>query len=308
MTRVNCVRWALIIVTLWPAALCAQGHSSEPNVMKVTGSQDLPVFAFLNHWKAAILRSDRETLATLYTTVPLAQARAPQGNSQNPSEEPAFWSALAAKGLASRDPKVLEVQQPQPGIAILILRVEPTLRTGTIARPFVVSVAQDWIRQGSDWRIYLTHRSDLSPNPPRRLPLPAKPNVDLYPPPEEAPAEIAAALSSAAKDHKHVILVYGGNRGYDCHVLDATFHSKQIAPLVNANYHVVHVNVGEEDKNLNLAKKYEVPLDKDVPSLAVLDSSGTLLYSQKNGEFESTVRIGPEDVVQFLNRWKPIHN
>ncbi|MGH9640357.1 MAG: thioredoxin family protein, partial [Bryobacteraceae bacterium] len=73
-------------------------------------------------------------------------------------------------------------------------------------------------------------------------------------------------------------------------------------------YHVVHVNVGEEDKNLNLAKKYEVPLDKGVPSLAVLDSSGALLYSQKNGEFESTVRIGPEDVIQFLNRWKPTHN
>ena len=27
--------------------------------------------------------------------------------------------------------------------------------------------------------------------------------------------------------------------------------------------------------------------------------------SQKQGEFESTTRIGPEDVVAFLNRWKP---
>jgi hypothetical protein len=27
--------------------------------------------------------------------------------------------------------------------------------------------------------------------------------------------------------------------------------------------------------------------------------------SQKKGEFESTTRIGPEDVVQFLKQWKP---
>jgi hypothetical protein len=88
-------------------------------------------------------------------------------------------------------------------------------------------------------------------------------------------------------------------------VLDATFHSKTIAPLVNENFHVVHVNVGDYDKNLDLAKKYEIPLEKGVPSLAILDASGKLLVSQKKGEFESTVRLGPEDVVQFLKQWKP---
>ena len=101
----------------------------------------------------------------------------------------------------------------------------------------------------------------------------------------------------ATKDHKRVLLVFGGNWCYDCHVLDATFHSKEIAPLVNANYHVVHVNVGDYDKNLDLAKKYEIPLEKGVPSLAILDPDGKLVVSQKKGEFESTVRIGPEDVV-----------
>jgi thioredoxin-related protein len=140
-----------------------------------------------------------------------------------------------------------------------------------------------------------------------RLPEPAKPNIQLYPDPEEAPAEIAAALAAAAKDHKRVLLVFGGNWCYDCHVLDTTFRSKQIAPLVNENYHVVHVSVGNYDKNLDLAKKYEIPLEKGVPSLAVLDPDGKLVVSQKKGEFESTTRIGPEDVVQFLKQWRPQH-
>ena len=52
---------------------------------------------------------------------------------------------------------------------------------------------------------------------------------------------------------------------------------------------------------------YEIPLEKGVPSLAILAPDGTLLVSQKKGEFESTVRIGPEDVLEFLNKWKPQH-
>jgi thiol:disulfide interchange protein len=105
-----------------------------------------------------------------------------------------------------------------------------------------------------------------------------------------------------------VILVFGANWCYDCHVLDATFHSKDFAGVVSANYHVVHINVGDEgDKNLDLAEKYGVPLKKAVriPSLAVLDPDGKVIYSQKNGEFDDSVRIGPDDVAAFLTKWKP---
>ena len=156
-----------------------------------------------------------------------------------------------------------------------------------------------------EWKIIATQRGDLAAKEARRLPEPAKPNTQLYPPPEEAQTEISSALAAAAKDHKRVLLVFGGNWCYDCHVLDATFRSKAFAPLVNANYHVIHINVGNYDVNLDLAKKYEIPLEKGVPSLAILDPDGTLVVSQKKGEFESTVRIGPEDVVDFLKKWKP---
>ena len=48
----------------------------------------------------------------------------------------------------------------------------------------------------------------------------------------------------------------------------------------------------------------QVQPDK-VPSLAVLDENGRLITSQRNGEFDSAVRIGPGDVRQFLEQWKP---
>ncbi|MGO9591946.1 MAG: thioredoxin family protein, partial [Candidatus Acidiferrales bacterium] len=127
-----------------------------------------------------------------------------------------------------------------------------------------------------------------------------------YPPAQEAPSEIKAALARAARDHKRVILVFGGNWCYDCHVLNATFHSKDIAPLVDANFHVVHVNIGDDyDKNLDLAGKYKVPLKRGVPALVVLDPDGSIVYTQQEGEFENSMRLSPADVTEFLKKWAP---
>lgn len=274
--------------------------SDEP-IEKVASS----AFEPLDRWKAAVLSGDKSALADLYMKTPPALAKTPQGQTQDPAEEPAYWSSLRPEGLSRFDVKVLEVKNPQPGVKGFVLRYELKFQTPAGEKSGVISGSQVWVQKLGEWRIVSTQRGALAENAPRRLPEPAKPNVQLYHDPAEAPADIAAALAAASRDHKRVILVFGGNWCYDCHVLDTTFHSKQIAPLVDENYHVVHVNVGEYDKNLDLTKKYEIPLEKGVPSLAILDPDGKLVVSQKKGEFESTTRIGPEDVVEFLKKWKP---
>jgi len=138
----------------------------------------------------------------------------------------------------------------------------------------------------------------------KTLPAPTEKRV-IYLENVDAKAEIAEALANAAKTHRRVILVFGGNWCYDCHVLDTAFRSSEIAPIVNKGFIVVHVNIGEYNKNLDLADKYDVPLKKGVPASAVLESDGTLLYSQKHGEFESARSMSKEEVLAFLEKWKP---
>jgi uncharacterized protein YyaL (SSP411 family) len=111
-------------------------------------------------------------------------------------------------------------------------------------------------------------------------------------------------LSHAGPAHRRVLLVFGGNWCYDCHVLDAAFHEPDLAALLNRHFIVVHVDVGNYDKNLDLTEKYKVPLNKGVPALAVLAPDGTLLYSQQHGEFESARSLDPDDLIAFLNKWK----
>jgi hypothetical protein len=61
----------------------------------------------------------------------------------------------------------------------------------------------------------------------------------------------------------------------------------------------------DEGKNPDLVQKYEIPLNKGIPALAIAESDGKLVVSQKNGEFEDARGLTPEVLLEFLGRWKP---
>ena len=128
---------------------------------------------------------------------------------------------------------------------------------------------------------------------------------EIYPDPAQARVDLAAALRTAAQSHKHILLDFGGNWCPDCQVLDLYFHDATNRPLLEAGFILVHVNIGREDANLDLAGQYQVPLAKGVPALAVLSERGKLLYSQKGGEFEAMRRMDSSAVTAFLRQWKP---
>jgi thiol:disulfide interchange protein len=132
-----------------------------------------------------------------------------------------------------------------------------------------------------------------------------KKEKEIYNESADARAELKEALEKATAEHKRVIVVFGANWCYDCHVLDKAFHSADLAPILAANYEVVHVDIGRGEKNQDLMTKYEVPMKRGIPGLAVLDADGKLVYSQKNGEFENARALAPEDFLAFLNRWRP---
>ena len=129
---------------------------------------------------------------------------------------------------------------------------------------------------------------------------------DIYPDPAQAKVDLTSALKTAAKTHRRILLDFGGNWCGDCHVLDMYLHNADNLPILESNFVLVHVNVGQYDANLDVAEKYNIPLKRGVPAIAVLSQTGKLLYSQKSGEFESMRRMDPSAVTRFLMQWKPV--
>lgn len=133
---------------------------------------------------------------------------------------------------------------------------------------------------------------------------PVAAKADLYPANADANQEIQEALKRAVSEKKRVLLVFGANWCYDCRVLDRALHEGAAGRIVNESFLLVHVDIGEGEKNPEMVKTYRIPINKGVPAVAVLNSDGKLLYSSGDGEFESARTMLKRDLVTFLNRWK----
>jgi thiol:disulfide interchange protein len=126
-------------------------------------------------------------------------------------------------------------------------------------------------------------------------------NRELYSETANPSADIAAAMKTARPAHKRILLEFGGNWCGDCQLLDYYYRQAPNAELLANHYVVVRVDIGHMDHNMDIASRYHVPVAKGVPALAVLDSSGKLLYSERDKEFEHS---SPEAITVFLDHWK----
>jgi len=248
-------------------------------------------FAPLEQWKAALAGQDAGAMRSFYSDAPPARINTVAGNVGADSEV-AFWTGQKATSI---NITVTDSAFPQPGIAELMLQA--ALRIPA-KRNVNVLEEQVWQQQNGIWRIIVAKR-DVT-----RLAQPVKVDKKIYPD-GNAREDIRAALGRAAHSHKNVLLVFGADWCYDCHVLDKAFQRPDIAAVLGPNYEIVHIDVGEGDKNQDLMNEYQVPMKRGIPALAVLDSSGKLIYSQRNGEFERARALGPEDLLAFLRKWKP---
>jgi thiol:disulfide interchange protein len=130
-----------------------------------------------------------------------------------------------------------------------------------------------------------------------------QPDPHLYSDSANPATDISVAVARATREHKRILLDFGGNWCGDCQVLDIYYHQSPNAELLAKYFILVHVSIGDStlNKNRDIARKYNVPIARGVPALAVLDSHGRLLYSEHEKEFE---HASPSAITAFLNRWK----
>jgi thioredoxin 1 len=281
-------RFYYLVLLVVVAAL--GGHS----LGQTSTSESSTGFAPLDQWRSAILAGDATVLKAFYSTDPGAQIEA-KGVAAGADADVSFWLGLKARSMK------LEIVRlrSRPDAESVIFKAE--VQTGLPNSQTVnVTDAQGWRKQGEQWRIVGAERNDAP-----HLAQPSDMKKNLYPPDADAHAEIKEAEAKAATGHKRVLLVFGANWCYDCHVLDLAFHRADFAAVM-AGYEVVHVDIGDDGKkNADVAKQFDVALDKGVPALGVAESDGKVVIGQKNGEFEDARSLTPQALLEFLNKWKP---
>ena len=256
------------------------------------GQGAAPAFAPFEQWKAAVLARDAAALTALYSTDPPAQVRVKLEN-RDAASDITFWLGLKARKMKTEVVR----NEMRHGHVSYIFRAEVQPADGP---SISITDDQSWQQQGDQWRLITVERTDA---PHLKQPLDMKKNI--YPDAADAHAEIKEAEERAGRQHKRLLLVFGANWCFDCHVLDLAFQRPDLAPILVANYELVHIDLGaDEHKNADLVKQFDIPLDKGVPAMAVADHDGRLIFSQKNGEVEDARGLTPEVLHEFLNKWK----
>ena len=274
--RVVPLQLSIVAIMFWAAPVLAQQSVQFPP---------------LEQWKAAVTSHQAAGLKSLYSVFPPAEVNTTSGK-VDVDAGVAFWTSLNAKTMSLR---VVEAGSPRQDLRALTVQVKVTGSGGRITN---IVDGQTWQNQDGVWRI-VGEKRDLA-----RLEQPATVSDHIYPT-GNARDDIYNAVGRAKQEHKNILLVFGADWCYDCHVLDKAFHRPDVAAVLRPNYELVNVDIGAGNKNLDIASQYDVPLNRGVPAIAVLDSAGKLLYSQRSGEWERARALGPQDLLAFLNKWKP---
>jgi protein disulfide-isomerase len=116
----------------------------------------------------------------------------------------------------------------------------------------------------------------------------------------DARADVQRALADARGAHKPVLIVFGANWCEDCRALDAAFKTERNAALLAREFRLVKVDVGEFDRNLEIARAYGDPIKRGIPAAVIVSPDNRVLYATRAGELSNARRMNPEGVYGFF--------
>lgn len=115
---------------------------------------------------------------------------------------------------------------------------------------------------------------------------------------------IAGALQKAKADNRPVLLDFGADWCVECVILGRLFRTDAVREALNA-FHLVAVDVGKFDRNLDLVKKYGLDLHTSgIPALVVLSPNGKVRATTNDGSFERSSSMSPEEFAAYLGHFR----
>lgn len=121
----------------------------------------------------------------------------------------------------------------------------------------------------------------------------------------DARAELNQALQQAKAQSKRVLVVFGANWCADCQALAKLMAKGPVADHVAQRYVVTKVDVGDFNKNLDLARLMGDATKKGIPAVAVLAADGSFVRATQAGELASARRMGDAQVLAALDALNP---
>jgi len=116
----------------------------------------------------------------------------------------------------------------------------------------------------------------------------------------DAKADLKQALDASKADQQPVLVIFGANWCADCRALDEALSTGKNAELVKREFKVVKIDVGNFDKNLDVATAYGNPIKKGIPAAVVLSPDNKVLYATRLGELADARHMSETGIYDFF--------
>ena len=109
----------------------------------------------------------------------------------------------------------------------------------------------------------------------------------------DAAADVAAAFATARAERKPVLLVFGANWCLGCRLLHEDMTEPELARFIDARFVVVKVDVGNWQRNLDLAAAWGDPIADGLPGLVLATPEGETLLAARSTRVAAAQRLDP---------------
>jgi len=115
--------------------------------------------------------------------------------------------------------------------------------------------------------------------------------------------DVDATFSRARRSGKRVLLVMGANWCHDSRALAAQFEKPAFQTLINDNYELVYVDVGQKNRNIDIAQVYGIDDIVGTPTVLILDAKGALLNAETAPTWRNAASRSEAEVMTYFTAY-----
>ena len=120
---------------------------------------------------------------------------------------------------------------------------------------------------------------------------------------ENAMADVDALLARASSKGKLGLIIMGGNWCHDSHALARRMSTPELAPILNANYESMLIDVAGLSDNMDVAKRFGRPVIYGTPTVLIIDPATKQLVNAHNmHQWRDAESISLEDTTEYFTK------
>ena len=120
-----------------------------------------------------------------------------------------------------------------------------------------------------------------------------------------AAKSVDAALVKADEEGKRVIVVMGANWCHDSRGLSGWFAKPKFTAMLAPKYEIVYVDVGQRDRNIDIAQRFGISKIKGTPTVLVLSAQGDLLNPKSAPTWRNAASRSEGDIFSYFEAFVP---